>query len=288
MIQAIRLFFEKKGYLEVETPVLISTPPPELHIDAIPAGNGYLQTSPELLMKRILASGYERIYQIARSFRNGERGPLHLPEFTLLEWYRVGIGYRELMQECEDLLLQLSLEFGDGDYLQYRGMKIQIDPPWERISVHDAFRRFSSWTPEDALEADCFDEVMVRDLEPRLGMVQPTFLYDYPTPLAALARRKSSDPRIAERFELYVGGVELANGFSELIDPKEQKERFHDEEQRRRKVGKPGYPWPHKFLEMLEHLPPCAGIALGVDRLAMIFSDAGEIDDVVSFTPEEV
>jgi len=287
MIQAMRLFFEDRGYLEVETPALIPAPPPEIHIDAIPAGNRYLQTSPELFMKRMVASGYDRIFQISRSFRNGERGSLHLPEFTLLEWYRAGIGYVELMEECEALLIHVSHHLGKGPNLHYQGMDIDMKPPWDRISVHDAFRSFSSWTPEDAVKEGCFDEIMIQDLEPHLGKVRPTFLYDYPAPFAALARIKPNEPGIAERFELYIGGVELANGFTELTEVKEQGERFLREQQKRKEMGKPVYPLPHRFLRSLEHLPPCAGIALGVDRLAMVFSDASDIKEVVPFTPEE-
>jgi lysyl-tRNA synthetase class 2 len=287
MTQAIRSFFEGKGYLEVQTPKLIPAPAPETHIDAVPAGDGYLQTSPELFMKRMLASGYERIFQISTCFRKGERGRFHLPEFTMLEWYRMGIGYMELMEECEDLILWVSHRMGTGDILRFQGTGIHISKPWERLSVRDAFLRFSTQSPEDALAVGCFDEIMVRDLEPHFGKGRPTFLYDYPAPLAALAQRKPNDPRVAERFEVYMGGVELANGFTELTDAGEQRARFHTERQKREEMGKPVYPCPHRFLTMLEHLSPCAGIALGVDRLAMIFSDAGEIDDVVPFTPEE-
>lgn len=288
MVQAIRLFFIERDYLEVETPQLIPAPTPEVHIDPIPAGDRYLHSSPELCMKRLLAANYSRIFQISRCFRAGERGDLHLPEFTLLEWYRAGIDYTLLMKECEALILWVSQSLDLGEKICFQENEINLRGPWERISVSEAFHRYTSLTPELALNRGCFDEVMVDEIEPHLGINTPTFLYDYPAPLAALARLRPDHQGLAERFEIYVGGVELANGFSELTDEQEQRARFEREQQQRSDLGKRVYPIAEKFLKSLAHLPEAAGIALGVDRLAMIFADRPKVDDVVAFTPEEV
>jgi len=213
MIQAIRMFFIEQDFLEVDTPLLIPAPAPEPHIDAIKAGTGYLHTSPELCMKRLLAAGYPRIFQISKCFRDGERGKLHLPEFTLLEWYRIGIDYKELMEDCEELILRVARDLGMGEKIPYKGTDIVLKTPWERISLSEAFDRFSPLTLETAIKKDRFDEVLVREIEPCLGRTGPTILYDYPVSLASLARLRRDNPEVAERFEVYMGGVELANGF---------------------------------------------------------------------------
>ena len=288
ILHGIRLFFRERGYLEVETPHRIPAPAPESHIDAIPSGNWFLHTSPELCMKRLLAAGYEKIFQICRCWREGERGNQHIPEFTLLEWYCSGSDYRGLMEECEALLQVLASRTGLGQKLLFRGQEIDLRGPWERVSVQEAFQRYSRITMEEALDRDLFDEIMVENIEPRMGIRKPTFIYDYPAKRGSLARLKQDDPTVAERFELYIHGVELANAFSELIDAEEQRVRFHQEETHRRSMAKAPYPMPEKFLAELEGMPPSAGIALGVDRLVMIFLDASTIDEVVAFTPEEL
>ena len=288
MVQSIREFFIERGYLEIDTPQLISAPAPEVHIDAIRAGGRYLQTSPELCMKRLLASGFPKIFQISRCFRRGERGDCHLPEFSLLEWYRTGIDYHLLMDECEELIRFVSQRLDMGGKIPYRANKIDLKKPWQRISVSAAFDRYASTSLKSALEKGCYDRVMVEEIEPNLGMIMPTFLYDYPAAMAALARLKPGNRALAERFEIYIAGLELANGFSELNDPAEQRFRFERELQIRDAEGKETYPMPERFLRSLEHMPDAAGIALGVDRLAMLFSGALKIDEVVSFTPEEM
>ena len=289
IVQAIRQFFTEKNYLEVETPVLIPAPAPETHIDAIRAGDVYLQPSPELCMKRLLAAGYPKIFQMSKCFRSEERGERHLPEFTLLEWYRTGIGYKALMEESEELILSVSRNMGLEEKIIYQGMNIDLKGPWQRIAVREAFNDYSSSTMEKALEMGCFDEVMVNEIEPHLGVTRPIFLYDYPASLAALARLRPDNPEYAERFEIYLGGLELANGFSELTDAQEQTARFERDRRQRHISGRLVYQMPAKFLKSLEYMPnEAAGIALGVDRLAMIFADRPKIDDVVSFTPEEV
>ena len=288
IVQAVRTFFVGRGYLEVETPQRIPAPAPESHIDAMPADGWFLQTSPELCMKRLLAAGYERLFQICHCWRGGERGSLHVPEFTILEWYRSGADYRGLMDECEALLPYVAYAIGLPDQFSYRGQPVDLATPWERISVREAFSRYAHASPEEALERGAFDALMVSDVEPRLGAGRPTFLYDYPAQRGALARLRADDPSVAERFELYAAGLELANAFSELADAEEQRARFTQEETYRRSLGKHPYPMADKFLQELPNMPPAAGIALGVDRLVMLLTDAATIDEVVAFTPEDL
>jgi len=213
---------------------------------------------------------------------------LHLPEFTLLEWYGAGGDYRSLMEECEKLIQSVGTGLGLGPELFFRRASVNLSSPWERISVGEAFHRYARCSVREALEKNCFDEMMVRDIEPNLGVGRPTFIYDYPAARGALARLKQGDPTVAERFELYIGGLELANGFSELIDSEEQRKRFDEENENRRSNGKPIYRMPNRFLAELNEMPPSAGIALGVDRLVMILSDVETVDEVVAFTPEEL
>ncbi len=288
ILQKIRQFFIEKGYLEVETPHRIPTPAPESHIDAIPSGPWFLHTSPELCMKRIMAAGYEKVFQICRCWRERERGSQHLPEFTLLEWYRAGADYLSLMEECEGLIRFVAMAIGLGQKIIFRAHEIDLREPWERISVKKTFHSYSQTSMTEALQRNLFDEIMVQDIEPRLGIKKPTFIYDYPDEKGALARLKLEDSNIAERFELYIGGLELANGFSELVDSEEQRRRFHLENEHRQSMGKHIYSIPDKFLNELDSMPSSAGIALGVDRLVMVFLDAETIDQVVAFTPEEL
>jgi lysyl-tRNA synthetase class 2 len=288
VLQGIRQFFVEKGYLEVETPHRIPTPAPESHIDAVSSDTWFLHTSPELCMKRMMAAGYEKIFQICRCWRERERGGLHLPEFTLLEWYRAGDGYHSLMEECQDLIQCVATAIGLGWKIIFHNSEIDLSEPWERISVKEAFDYHSKTPMIEALKRNLFDEIMVQDIEPRLGKGKPTFIYDYPAERGALARLRKEDPTVAERFELYIGGLELANGFSELVDSEEQRRRFHIENQNRQSFGKRIYSLPDKFLAELDNMPPSAGIALGVDRLVMVFLNAETIDEVVAFAPEEL
>ena len=284
IVQAIRAFFIAGDFLEVETPQRIPVNAPELHIDAMRSGAWFLHTSPELCMKRLLAAGYLRIFQICRVWRASERGSRHLPEFTMLEWYRSDADYRTLMDDCEDLLRAL-VPTGE---LMVRGAAIDLVGPWQRLTVTEAFAAYASLPLAQALAVDRFDEILTSEVEPRLGQERPTFLYDYPVQLAALARRKAAAPGFAERFELYIAGIEVANAFSELTDPVEQRQRFAADEAARRAQGKEPLPLPEKFLAELAHLPPSAGIALGLDRLVMLLTSAATIDDVIAFSPEEL
>ena len=288
ILQEIRKFFINRGYLEVETPYRMPAPAPESYIDAVVSGPWFLHTSPEICMKRMLAAGYEKIFQICRCWREGERGKQHIPEFTLLEWYRSGCDYLRLMEECEELIQTVASAIGLGEKMIYRDQEIDLTKPWERISVKEAFRYYSQTSMTEALERNLFDEIMVQDIEPRLGIGKPTFIYDYPAQRRAMARLKQEDQTVAERFELYIGGLELANAFSELIDAEEQRKHFLEENANRHLLGKPTYPMSEKFLEELESMTPSAGIALGVDRLVMVFLNAATIDEVVAFTPEEL
>ena len=287
-IQAIRKFFIDRDYLEVETPILIPSPAPEVHIDAIRTSRGFMHTSPELCMKRLLSSGHSRIFQICKCFREGERGDIHLPEFTLLEWYKIDADYMDLMEECEELIRFVVREQDMGDKVEYQEMEIDLKGPWDRITIKEAFEKYSSLTLDECLRTGKFDETIVTEIEPQLDKSGPVFLYDYPSFLAALSRLKENDPGFAERFELYIGGLEMANAFSELNDADEQRSRFVKDEERRRRMGKEEYSFPHKFIEDLRQMPSSAGIAFGIDRLVMLLTNSPEIDQVVSFTPEEL
>jgi lysyl-tRNA synthetase class 2 len=235
-----------------------------------------------------MSAGYPKIFQICKCFRKGERGKKHLSEFTLLEWYRAESDYMALMEECEEMVLSVSRDLGIGQSILYQQYHIDLKGPWERISVKEAFEHYGSMSMEKALAKGCFDEIMVEEIEPHLGLSKPIFLYDYPACFAALAKLSDGAPNFAERFEIYMGGLELANAFSELIDAGEQKIRFEKDQRERERLGKKTYPFPERFLESLSDMPSSAGIALGVDRLAMLFADTARIDDIVSFTPEEL
>ncbi|WP_429886183.1 EF-P lysine aminoacylase EpmA [Geoalkalibacter halelectricus] len=284
ILHRIRAFFMDRDFLEVETPHRVPGNAPEAYIAPVQSGDWFLHTSPELSMKRLLAAGYPRLFQICRCWRAAERGSRHLPEFTMLEWYRAQADYQALMDDCEALFHALA----PSGHLTWQGRTIDLGPPWERLSVAEAFTRYTDTTARQALAEDRFDELIACEIEPRLGWDKPCFLADYPAELAALARKKPGNPEVAERFELYIAGVELANAFSELTDPQEQRARFAREEAQRLQAGQPPYPVPKKFLAELAHMPPAAGIALGVDRLVMLLTDAATIDEVVAFTPEEL
>ncbi len=286
IVRAIRAFFEKEGFLEVQTPCLTAAPAPELHIDAVPAGSGrFLITSPELYMKRLLAAGYPRIFQISPVFRQGEQGRRHHPEFTLLEWYRLNADYKALQEDCRNLFLSVceASNFMPGRH--YQGQWLEVAGDWQYYTVREAFLAFAGWEPEDGVDQDRFDLALVEQIEPRLGFPSPCILADYPASQAALSRLKPGFPTVAERFELYWAGIELANGFSELTDPSEQRQRFESVMEMRKLQGLQAYPMPETFLKSIERLQPCAGIALGIDRLVMLLSGATHIDDVAAFPP---
>lgn len=287
VIRLIRAFFENEGFLEVQTPLLTAAPAPEAHISPIAAGPSlFLSTSPELHMKRLLAAGFEKIFQITRAFRAGEHGRFHHPEFTILEWYRSGADYKDLQRDCQNLVRFACGAAAPESGLGFRSAGLDFEGRWERISVRQAFLKFAGWDPGSQPDEDRFDLDMSQTVQKHLGFPTPCILEDYPAKFAALARIKPADPFVAERFELFWAGVELANGFSELTDPLEQRMRFQAAIESKKRMEGTLYPMPEAFLESLEHLGPCAGIAFGVDRFVMLLSGADSLDDVVAFGPQ--
>jgi lysyl-tRNA synthetase class 2 len=239
-------------------------------------------------MKQMLAAGFPRIFQMCRCFRQHERGGRHLPELTMLEWYAAGASYLNMMTQCEELVTAVARDLGRGSALHYQGAIVDLAAPWERMTVSRAFETYAGVSVAESLEKGTFDETLALSVEPRLGNVKPLFLYDYPAPLGSLARLKPGSEHLAERFELYIRGLEICNAFSELTDASEQRVRFEKEMAQRKSSGKAVYPLPEPFLASLVNMPPAAGNALGVDRLVMLFADTALIDDVVAFTPEEL
>ena len=317
VIEATRGFFRDQGFVEVETPALQVSPGMEPHLVAFrtelqsPGTEGatrYLHTSPEFAMKKLLAGGLERIFQLARVFRNAERSATHHPEFTMLEWYRANQGYVVLMEDCEGLLAAVAEATG-ASHFTWQGRRCDASAPAERLTVAEAFKRccdidLLATAPEplnpslDLLAAaakplglaprpgdrwdDLFFRIFLERIEPTLGLGRPAILRDYPISMAALSRPKASDPRLCERFELYVCGLELANAFGELTDPAEQRRRFEADTALKEKLYGTRYPIDEDFMAALEHgLPPSSGIALGIDRLVMLATGAEHIEDVL-------
>jgi lysyl-tRNA synthetase class 2 len=310
------------GYEEVETPCLVPAPGMEPHIQAFeaefaPEGGGartqlFLHTSPEYAMKRLLAAGLPRVFQLARVFRNGEVSPTHNPEFTMLELYRAGTDYRGIMEDLERLVEACARALSpDGVPRAVRGGEmLDLAAPFERLTVDEAFRRHAgidlaacgsdaarladaarragldAGPPGEPFD-DVFFRVMLEAVEPRIGRTRPIYLLDWPAPMAALSRLRREDPRLAERFELYAGGLELANGFSELTDAAEQRRRFLDEQEQRRRLGRRVPPLDERFLSALARMPEAGGVAVGVDRLLMLLVGAETIADVVLFPARE-
>ncbi len=293
VLALIRTFFAHRAFLEVETPLLVPSPGLDLHLEAFEVATRsparYLITSPEYQMKRLLGDGYERIFQIAKCFRKGEEGQRHNPEFTMLEWYRANAGVDDVMKDTEDLVAMVtsgSVKLGDRT--------IDTRTPVERWTVCEAFEQFAGIGEDETLELAANDEeryfqLMVDAVEPGLSALDhAVFVVDYPASQASLARRRPDDPRVAERFELYVGGVELCNGFGELIDPIEQRARLERDRAERTARGLPVYPIDEKFLEALQRVPPSGGNALGVDRLVALACGGTEIRKVMAFAIEEL
>lgn len=318
-VRAIRGWFETEGFIEVETGILQASPGNETHLHAMattvetPDGERrrlYLHTSPEFACKKLLAAGEDRIFTLARVFRDKERGALHHPEFTMLEWYRANAGYEALMDDCGALVAVAAKACG-ATKLRWRGREAEPFAKPERLSVADAFIRHAGIDIAPILEeetdgarakfaaaakgaglrvapdddfADIFSRIVTEKIEPHLGIGKPTILFDYPISQAALARPKPSDPRFAERFELYACGVELANAFGELIDAGEQRRRFEiDMAEKERRYGE-RYPIDEDLLAALELMAPTSGIALGLDRLLLLATGAARIEDVI-WTP---
>ncbi len=317
--QAIRAIFESEGFIEVEAGALQVSPGNETHLHAFSTEaigmDGvrrplHLHTSPEFACKKLLAAGETRIFDFARVWRNRERGPLHHPEFTMLEWYRAGQPYQQLMADCARLMSQAAETAGVRAF-RFRGVEVDTFLEPERITVTQAFDRFAGidllatvaldgatdrsalfaavtaagirTAPDDSW-SDLFSRAMVEKIEPALGRGRASILYEYPTPEAALARPTAHDPRVAERFELYACGVELANAFGELTDPVEQRRRFLADMDEKARIYGERYPLDEDFLSALAVMPQASGAALGFDRLVMLAAGAERIDQVI-WTP---
>ena len=280
----VRKFFRELDFLEVETPIRMPAIAPEPYILPVRSEDWFLCTSPELHMKRMLAAGYERLFQFSRCFRRGERGRWHNPEFTMLEWYRAGADYADIIQDTEQLVVNLADRLGFGSCIKYQQVDIDIRLPWPRLAVRDAYIKSAGWDPVKDFDPVRFDTDFVTKVLPEFASNRPTVLVDYPAPVASLARLKSSDHRLAERAEVFFGGLELANAYSELIDAAEQENRFKEAIEQIKREQNVSQSLPHRFLEAVPHLPPCGGIALGVDRLVMLLCDAASIDEVIAFS----
>lgn len=315
---AFRQFFEAEGFTEVECGQVQRSPGNETHLHAMEvhfrgtdgeASTRYLHTSPEFAMKKLIAGGEKRIFDFARVFRSRERGALHAPEFTMLEWYRTEEPYEALMTDCAKLLA-LAAETSGARTFNHRGYTCDPFADAERLTVAEAFERFAkidllATTPDgvpdrdllyravvkagmrvaqDDTWADLFSRVMIEKIDPHLGITRPTLLCEYPISEAALARPKPSNSLVAERFELFVCGVELANAFCELTDPLEQRQRFEKDMALKENIYGERYPVDEELLEALSFMPPTSGIALGFDRLVMLATQAPHIDDVM-WTP---
>ncbi len=263
VLKQIRAFFDARGFVEVETPVRIAAPAPEPYIDCPPCGDAYLRASPELQMKKLLAMGMDKVYQIGPCFREGEKGARHNPEFTMLEWYRANADYIDIAHDMEELVSGI----------------LGISRPFQYLTVRDAYKKYADWDILESFDQDRFDFDMATKVEPNLPK-EPIFLIDYPAQAASLSKLKPEDSRLAQRWELYIGGIELANAFTELTDPIEQRRRFEAAKEERKKLNEADYPLDEEFLSVLGNMPPSGGVALGVDRLVMLACEAKQITDV--------
>jgi elongation factor P--(R)-beta-lysine ligase len=283
----IRDFFNEQGFLEVETPIRAPAIAPEAFIVPFQSEDWYLAASPELHMKRLLAAGYEKIYQFSHCFRKGERGRWHNPEFIMLEWYRRGADYRKIIEDTENLITSVARKLGFKKSIKYQGQTIDISLPWPRLTVSEAYLKNAGWDPVAKDDPEKFDIDFIEKVLPAFSKKSPTVLMDYPTEQASLARLKPGNPKVAERAEVFIGGLELANAYSELADAAEQAKRFREALEQLKNERGQAMPMPEKFLEAMLSLPECGGIALGIDRLVMLCCDAEKIDDVMAFTADE-
>lgn len=283
-----RTFFREEGFLEIETPIRLPAVAPEQYIVPFDSEGWFLVTSPELHMKRLLAAGYKRIFQICRCFRKDECGRYHNSEFTMLEWYRIGADYMQMVCDTEKLLITLNQKLWHSPSILYQNQKIDITPPWHRITVRDAFLQAAGWDPITEFDPARFDEDMVTKVIPSFAPGRPTVLMDYPAPAASLARLKPGETGVAERAEIFLGGLELANAYSELREQEEQQKRFQIEIENIQQAQKRKVTMPWQFIKSIAHLPECGGIALGIDRLVMLLCDARSIDEVLAFTVDTI
>jgi lysyl-tRNA synthetase class 2 len=286
--RAVEQYFDAAGFLEVETPAIVPCPGLDVHLDAIEVlgmrGPRWLHTSPEYQMKRLLTTGAPGIYQLGKAFRRGERGKLHEPEFSMLEWYRTFSSADAVMHDTEQLVAKVALALTGSLLLPGLDGPVDVTPPWDRLSVEDAFKRFADVPLAEVLsDEEAYFQVLADQIEPKLGRGRALFLTEYPAPMASLAKLSEKNPSVAERFEGYLDGVELCNGFSELIDHTEQRARLERDQDLREKLGRSVYPLDERFLAALEEgIPPSGGNALGFDRLLMLLVGAKHIEDVVA------
>ncbi|MFC1647140.1 EF-P lysine aminoacylase EpmA [Patescibacteria group bacterium] len=325
ILTAIRRFFIDRDFHEVETPYLTGSLPPESYLDVFETTllnrkgikrKAYLPTSPEPFLKKLLAAGIGSCFSITKSFRNSEDMSLtHNPEFTILEWYRINSDYRTIMRDCEDLFIFINTYLKRSESktskkvnireLKYQGKTLDLSPPWERLTVVEAFEKYADvdlyqnlsqkTLSQTAIKKgykksksysweEIFHLIFLNEVEPRLGRGKPTIIYDYPSQVAALSRIKKSDPRFAERFEFYIEGLELGDAYSELTNWKEQLDRFRQEQKEKKRMKKTVHPIDMDFIDALKSgIPETGGIALGVDRLIMLFSDTSDISETLLF-----
>ncbi|MGI5870123.1 MAG: amino acid--tRNA ligase-related protein [Kiritimatiellia bacterium] len=285
LLRSLRATLDDAGFVEVETPVRIPAPANEPHIIPPPSGGAFLRASPELQMKQLVALGLHRIYQIGPCFRAGERGDRHNPEFTMLEWYRGHSDALAILGDLKKLVCAAAAAVCGSHTITWQGAAIDLAGAWEKIPVRDAFRRFAGWDPVDAFDAGRFDLDMALKVEPSLPRDRPCVLVDYPAQAASLARLRADDPRVAERWEAYIGGLEICNACGELVDAAEQRARFEAARAEKQALGETAFALDEAFLASLARMPPSGGAALGVDRLAMLLLDAPAIDHVRPFCP---
>jgi lysyl-tRNA synthetase class 2 len=269
LMREIRAFFHARGFTEVETPIRMRLPCMELHIDAESSGDHYLRTSPELFHKQLLASGCGSIFEVGKCFRRGERGALHNPEYTMLEWYRTHADYMDVL---DDTIALINAVWN----------REKLD--WSVLSVSEAFQEFAGWDPVGRFDENRFDTDLVEKIEPALKQKGgAVVLKDYPIAAAALSRKKPDNPLLAERWELYLYGIELANAYSELTDSEEQRHRFDECARQRQELGREVYGIDEDFMQALDRMPPSGGVALGVDRLLMLLAGDSSLDRILPF-----
>lgn len=295
VIDTIRIYFKNQSFHEVQTPILVPIPSIEPNLEVFEtelrtsrgeSRKGFLIMSPEFSIKKLLAAGIGNCFEITKCFRNEEEvSRLHSPEFTMLEWYRINADYTDIMKDFEQLFLKII----GKDKLTYQGVTYDLSLPWPRISVSEAFQKFAN---KDVLKVsdEDFYKIFFNEIEPKLAEShKPYFIYDYPISQASLSRPKAGDPRFAERFEVFLAGVELGNCFSELTDAKEQRKRFENDLNARRKLGKTDYPVDNDLIDALESgLPRVSGIAVGVDRIIMLAADTSSVSETMFFPADEI
>lgn len=324
IIDLIRQFFKTKGFLEVQTPLLTRYISTEPYIDPLAVSffddknnkyTGYLITSPEYSLKKLLALGFNNIFEITKAFRQKEAfGKFHNPEFTILEWYRTHANYRQVMKDTEELVYYLTQTLYHQSYIFYQGQKIDVSLPWLRISIKQAFKKYAHLNLDQAKNLRSFQKIVqnkgyereishfqntnwndlfylifLNEIEPHLPKDRAVILYDYPLPQAALAKRKNKKSFYAERFEAYLGGIEICNAFSELLDWREQLKRLKEDQKERQRLKKEFIEIDKTFISALKSkIPPTAGNALGVDRLQMLLLDISDIDDLLPFSANKM